>query len=597
MSETIQIQADWAQTDSTQIDFIKNKPNLYEEWWGTQAEYDAILVKDPDKIYNIKTVYYTVSISAGSNGSVTVNGVAGNYSDSVPAGTVLTIEGTGDTGYDFDEWSDGNTDNPRTITVNSDITLTAAFEEVVVLPDYFYVEDESGSDNTLSIVKNDASAPDITVYKSTDRVNWVSMGTTDTTAITATVPANGKLYLKATSNVWAYGDTKYNKMFASGNHNIGGNIMSLLNSDNFENTTITTGNTFYYLFNGDTKLVSTGNLTLPSNVKTDCYNHMFYGCTSLTTAPVLPATTLEAGCYNYMFYRCTSLTAAPALPALNAPRWCYGNMFYGCTSLTTAPALPATTIGDNAYNNMFNGCTALTTAPALPATTLSGSCYREMFKGCTGLTTAPTLPATTLASDCYYNMFNGCTSLTTAPALPATTLAVNCYRGMFIGCTSLVTVPTDLLPVTTLTDSCYQDMFSGCTSLTNTPTLPATTLTNNCYRGMFVNCSSLTTAPALPATTLATYCYYSMFQYCTGLTTAPVLPATTLVGYCYRTMFEYCRNLNNVTVYADDISAENCTHRWLYNVSRTGDFYNLGSATYTTGENGIPSGWTEHTSL
>lgn len=56
MSETIQIQADWGQTDSTQIDFIKNKPNLYEEWWGTQSEYDAILVKDPDKIYNIKTV-------------------------------------------------------------------------------------------------------------------------------------------------------------------------------------------------------------------------------------------------------------------------------------------------------------------------------------------------------------------------------------------------------------------------------------------------------------------------------------------------------------------------------------------------------------
>ena len=74
-----------------------------------------------------KVIYYNVSISAGSNGTVSVNGVSGDYSQSVPAGTVLTIEGTGTTGYDFDEWSDGNTDNPRTITVTGDLTLTASF--------------------------------------------------------------------------------------------------------------------------------------------------------------------------------------------------------------------------------------------------------------------------------------------------------------------------------------------------------------------------------------------------------------------------------------------------------------------------------------
>ena len=34
---------------------------------------------------------------------------------------------------------------------------------------------------------------------------------------------------------------------------------------------------------------------------------MFYGCTSLTTAPELPAKTLDVNCYYYMFYGCTSL--------------------------------------------------------------------------------------------------------------------------------------------------------------------------------------------------------------------------------------------------------------------------------------------------
>lgn len=34
---------------------------------------------------------------------------------------------------------------------------------------------------------------------------------------------------------------------------------------------------------------------------------MFNGCTSLSEAPALPATSLARGCYNGMFYGCTSL--------------------------------------------------------------------------------------------------------------------------------------------------------------------------------------------------------------------------------------------------------------------------------------------------
>ena len=102
---------------------------------------------------------------------------------------------------------------------------------------------------------------------------------------------------------------------------------------------------------------------------------------------------------------------------------CYYRMFNECTSLTTAPELPATTLASYCYEYMFDGCTSLTTAPALPATTLAIDCYMSMFDGCTSLTTAPALPATTLASDCYWGMFYGCTSLNTAPTLPATTLA------------------------------------------------------------------------------------------------------------------------------------------------------------------------------
>ena len=60
---------------------------------------------------------------------------------------------------------------------------------------------------------------------------------------------------------------------------------------------------------------------------------MFYGCTSLTTAPSLPATTLAQDCYIAMFYNCTSLTTVPELPATTLASYCYQSMFYNCTSL------------------------------------------------------------------------------------------------------------------------------------------------------------------------------------------------------------------------------------------------------------------------
>ena len=170
---------------------------------------------------------------------------------------------------------------------------------------------------------------------------------------------------------------------------------------------------------------------------TYCYSYMFYGCTSLTQAPTLPATTLTNRCYTSMFDGCTALTKAPALPATTLADYCYTGMFSGCTALTQAPALPATTMATYCYNSMFSGCTVLTQAPALPATTLATYCYNRMFSGCTALTQAPALPATTLANVCYAGMFEGCVSLTQAPALPATTLADYCYQNMFKNCTSL----------------------------------------------------------------------------------------------------------------------------------------------------------------
>lgn len=193
----------------------------------------------------------------------------------------------------------------------------------------------------------------------------------------------------------------------------------------------------------------------------------------------------------------------------------------------------------------------------------------------------------------FYRLFNGNTKLESAEnlSLPATTLTIYCYQEMFNGCTSLTTAPQ--LLATTLGQGCYSYMFCGCSSLTTAPQLPATTLANNCYQSMFQGCTSLTTAPQLPATILADSCYEGMFASCTSLTMAPQLLATTLADYCYQYMFGDCTSLNSITCLATDISASNCTRYWVSGVASSGTFTKADSMTsWTSGPNGIPSGWT-----
>jgi hypothetical protein len=147
-----------------------------------------------------------------------------------------------------------------------------------------------------------------------------------------------------------------------------------------------------------------------------------------------------------LFYQCTALESAPLLPATTLAPNCYRSMFYSCTSLASLPdgfTLPANTLAPNCYFAMFYSCTALASLPdgfTLPATTLTPNCYAAMFDSCTALASLPdgfTLPATTLASGCYYGMFHSCTALASLPdgfTLPATTLASDCYAAMFSSC-------------------------------------------------------------------------------------------------------------------------------------------------------------------
>lgn len=234
---------------------------------------------------------------------------------------------------------------------------------------------------------------------------------------------------------------------------------------------------------------------------------------------------------------------------------------------------------------------------ALPTTTISAG-YRKYFK-CT-LDDIYTLRYTAIRVNGSYSVGGNIMSLyygddfENKNTFPKPTTNYE-FSGLFYNEANLLSAKDLYIPA--IHPYSCQNMFGGCTSLTTAPKIVKTTTSERCYQNMFNGCTSLTAAPALPATYLSEGCYVSMFQGCTSLTEAPVLPATTLKNYCYARMFSGCTNLNSVTTYANDISATNCLSNWLNNTAATGDFYNLGGATYPSGASGIPEGWTEHTSL
>lgn len=78
---------------------------------------------------------------------------------------------------------------------------------------------------------------------------------------------------------------------------------------------------------------------------------------------------------------CTSLTTAPQLPAISLTRGCYKNMLRGCESLMYAPELPATTLASQCYEYLFSGCTGINYIKAMFTTTPSVSYTRGWVNG------------------------------------------------------------------------------------------------------------------------------------------------------------------------------------------------------------------------
>ena len=253
-------------------------------------------------------------------------------------------------------------------------------------PENQYLTIESKSGNNTIRFKTSSTGLDKTISASTDGERWSVYTSSQNGTPIAILNESQKVFLRGENA--SYDGVSFTP---SGRYELYGNIMSLIYGESYKGKNAFPGEerkeqyVFRNLFSSS-DLTSAERLSLPAETLTyGCYDHMFYNCTKLTTAPKLPATTLAGGCYNFMFGGCNELETAPELKATEMTDVCYANMFHGCLSLTKAPKLPATTLANGCYQQMFEGCTILTTAPELPATTLASHCYLSMFSGCRNL--------------------------------------------------------------------------------------------------------------------------------------------------------------------------------------------------------------------
>lgn len=138
--------------------------------------------------------------------------------------------------------------------------------------------------------------------------------------------------------------------------------------------------------------------------------------------------------------------------------------------------------------------------------------------------------------------------------------------------------------------------FYGCQNLVNIDnlTIPIVSITTSKgLRGTFreIGVSSVP-SDLLQATTIVSECYMGTFEGCVNLVKAPILPATNIPSYAYFALFNNCSSLNEVTCYATSGIVGNNTNLFLSGTASSGTFYKASSATWPTGQYGVPSGWT-----
>ena len=238
-----------------------------------------------------------------------------------------------------------------------------AWQKSTSIPDYLCFTALEAGQFTLTIPA--AVTPTYLSY-----VEWSKDGrtwnhtdnTSEAVTIDVQVASGEKVYWRGSGSGMAYDYSvnKYSVFSSTGTFDVGGDLRSLLFSDDFEN--VTTTNQRY------------------------CFTGLFYGASVVDASNLRLALTGNSA-YMYCFRGCTQLLHAPALMEGNTiMQWQFHSTYDGCTNLVTGTDLQATSVGVRGCYYTYKSCTSLVKAPNISSiTTISNGGLSAMFHGCSSL--------------------------------------------------------------------------------------------------------------------------------------------------------------------------------------------------------------------
>ena len=213
------------------------------------------------------------------------------------------------------------------------------------------------ANNTITLRNNRRTSSASSFSYSTDNgTTWSSFSlSSGQTQTIATLASGDTLMMYGTNGTLASAYNYGHYFRGTQDYEISGEISSLVNGSNADDTEIGSGATrsftFAQLFSGDTHLVSAENLKISSTALPEsCFNGTFRSCTKLVKAPELPSTILGKEAYSSMFEGCIGLAYPPSqLYFTSIQSDSFNRMF--CMSRSSKITTPAMTYTPKMFGN------------------------------------------------------------------------------------------------------------------------------------------------------------------------------------------------------------------------------------------------------
>ena len=226
---------------------------------------------------------------------VKADGCSTTLSREVAAGTEIKLYAEAEECNYFTQWSDGNTDNPRTVVVTEDIEYTAVFDVAKYDIQALSNDDELGR---VSITQPTVPYLGFTATADNSSIRMRYGGT-----LAGAQPKLQYSYDTQTWNTFVLGTT----------YDVANGQTFYMRGQNPNGVSIRFDGYSYFImegsFEGSGNIMSLIDTTCTATETPDyCFYRLFYNCTSLTKSPELTATTLGYNCYANMFRGCTNLS-------------------------------------------------------------------------------------------------------------------------------------------------------------------------------------------------------------------------------------------------------------------------------------------------